>query len=81
MSSDLATGSHFKRLLVCRHIICYFRLIDRALSRLLLIEYVATTASGRDALKAMERKDKRPLPIPVSNSLHATSFEDEIRYC
>ncbi|KAI6141602.1 DUF300-domain-containing protein [Pisolithus tinctorius] len=31
---------------------------------LLLIEYVADTASGRDALKAMERKDKRPLPFP-----------------
>ncbi|KAI6014358.1 DUF300-domain-containing protein [Pisolithus marmoratus] len=32
--------------------------------RLLLIEYVADTASGRDALKAMERKDKRSLPMP-----------------
>ncbi|KAF8123588.1 organic solute transporter Ostalpha-domain-containing protein [Boletus edulis] len=31
---------------------------------LLLIEYVAETASGHSALKAMERKDKRPLPIP-----------------
>lgn len=31
---------------------------------LLLIEYVADTASERDALKAMERKDKRRLPIP-----------------
>lgn len=31
---------------------------------LLLIEYVATTATGHDALKAMERKDKRRLPIP-----------------
>ncbi|KAH7886596.1 organic solute transporter Ostalpha-domain-containing protein [Phlebopus sp. FC_14] len=31
---------------------------------LLLIEYVADTASGHNALKAIERKDKRPLPIP-----------------
>lgn len=31
---------------------------------LLLVEYVANTATGRDALKAMERKDKRPLPMP-----------------
>jgi len=31
---------------------------------LLLIEYVADTGSGHSALKAMERKDKRPLPIP-----------------
>ncbi|OJA11640.1 hypothetical protein AZE42_04761 [Rhizopogon vesiculosus] len=31
---------------------------------LLLIEFVAATAIDRDATKAMERKDKRPLPIP-----------------
>lgn len=31
---------------------------------LLLIEYVARTASGRNANKALERKDKRPLPLP-----------------
>ncbi|KAF9244460.1 organic solute transporter Ostalpha-domain-containing protein [Melanogaster broomeanus] len=31
---------------------------------LLLIEYVAATASGHNALMAMERKDKRPLPMP-----------------
>jgi len=31
---------------------------------LLLIEYVANTASDHNALKAIERKDKRPLPIP-----------------
>ncbi|KAF9222240.1 DUF300-domain-containing protein [Gyrodon lividus] len=31
---------------------------------LLLIEYVADTASDHNALKAMERKDKRSLPIP-----------------
>lgn len=31
---------------------------------LLLIEFVAATAAGRDATKAIERKDKRPLPIP-----------------
>ncbi|KIJ62456.1 hypothetical protein HYDPIDRAFT_182786 [Hydnomerulius pinastri MD-312] len=31
---------------------------------LLLIEYVADTASDHNALKAIERKDKRPLPIP-----------------
>ncbi|KAH6887355.1 organic solute transporter Ostalpha-domain-containing protein [Coprinopsis sp. MPI-PUGE-AT-0042] len=31
---------------------------------LLIIEYVAATASGNSAHKAVERKDKRPLPIP-----------------
>ncbi|KDQ51733.1 hypothetical protein JAAARDRAFT_139797 [Jaapia argillacea MUCL 33604] len=31
---------------------------------LLLIEYVAKTGTGHSAEKAMERKDKRPLPIP-----------------
>ena len=34
-------------------------------TRLLLIEFVAATAVDRDATKAIERKDKRPLPIPV----------------
>jgi hypothetical protein len=34
-------------------------------ARLLLIEFVAATAVDRDATKAIERKDKRPLPIPV----------------
>lgn len=33
--------------------------------RLLLIEFVAATATDGDATKAIERKDKRPLPIPV----------------
>lgn len=33
--------------------------------RLLLIEYVAATASGHDAENAIARKDKRKLPIPV----------------
>lgn len=32
---------------------------------LLLIEYVAATAAGNSAERALERKDKRPLPIPV----------------
>ncbi|KAG1726829.1 organic solute transporter Ostalpha-domain-containing protein [Suillus lakei] len=47
----------------------YYALIEvgklswQALS-LLLIEFVAATAVGRDATKAIERKDKRPLPIP-----------------
>ncbi|KAL4064689.1 organic solute transporter Ostalpha-domain-containing protein [Scleroderma yunnanense] len=40
------------------------RLIDRVLSRLLLVEFVANTATDHDALKAIERKDKRSLPIP-----------------
>ncbi|KAG1828261.1 DUF300-domain-containing protein [Suillus variegatus] len=31
---------------------------------LLLIEFVAATATDGDATKAIERKDKRPLPIP-----------------
>ncbi|TFK35664.1 organic solute transporter Ostalpha-domain-containing protein [Crucibulum laeve] len=31
---------------------------------LLIIEYVAETAAGHSAEKAIERKDKRPLPIP-----------------
>ncbi|KAG6332717.1 hypothetical protein ID866_6371, partial [Astraeus odoratus] len=37
---------------------------------LLLIEYVADTATGHNALKAMERKDKRPLPIPRDDSTY-----------
>ncbi|KAF4577519.1 hypothetical protein EYR40_003060 [Pleurotus pulmonarius] len=32
---------------------------------LLIIEYVASTASGHNAHAALERKDKSPLPIPV----------------
>jgi hypothetical protein len=32
---------------------------------LLLIEFVAATAVGNSAERALERKDKRPLPIPV----------------
>ncbi|KAF8991474.1 hypothetical protein BDQ17DRAFT_1332847 [Cyathus striatus] len=32
---------------------------------LLIIEYVAITAEGHSAEKAIERKDKRPLPLPV----------------
>ena len=35
-------------------------------NRMLIIEYVAATATDHDAQKALERKDKRPLPIPVS---------------
>ncbi|KAG2360220.1 organic solute transporter Ostalpha-domain-containing protein [Suillus spraguei] len=31
---------------------------------LLLIQFVAATAAGGDATRAIERKDKRPLPIP-----------------
>ncbi|PPQ85983.1 hypothetical protein CVT25_001682 [Psilocybe cyanescens] len=31
---------------------------------LLVIEYVASTASGHSAEKALERKDKQPLPMP-----------------
>ncbi|KAF6754667.1 organic solute transporter Ostalpha-domain-containing protein, partial [Ephemerocybe angulata] len=31
---------------------------------MLLIEYVAATATGNSADKAIERKDKRPLPLP-----------------
>lgn len=33
---------------------------------LLLIEYVAATALNHDAENAIARKDKRPLPLPVS---------------
>jgi hypothetical protein len=32
---------------------------------MLIIEYVASTASGHSTYKALERKDKRHLPIPV----------------
>ena len=32
---------------------------------MLIIEYVAATAIGNSANNAIERKDKRPLPIPV----------------
>ena len=31
---------------------------------LLLVEYVADTAAGHKPENAIERKDKRPLPIP-----------------
>ena len=40
-------------------------LIKITVLSLLLIEYVAATASGNDAENAIARKDKRPLPIPV----------------
>lgn len=36
---------------------------------LLMIDYVASTATGHSAEKAIERKDKRPLPFPVGVSL------------
>ncbi|KAG2130418.1 organic solute transporter Ostalpha-domain-containing protein [Suillus bovinus] len=49
----------------------YYSLIEAAYEAvtlsaflLLLIEFVAATATGGDATKAIERKDKRPLPIP-----------------
>lgn len=35
------------------------------LRSLLLIEYVAATASGHSAENAIQRKDKRKLPLPV----------------
>jgi hypothetical protein len=40
-----------------------------SLTRLLIIDYVASTATGHSAEKAIERKDKRPLPFPVGISL------------
>jgi len=36
---------------------------------LLLIEYVAATAIGGSAERALERKDKTSLPMPVSLSM------------
>ncbi|EGN97669.1 hypothetical protein SERLA73DRAFT_184469 [Serpula lacrymans var. lacrymans S7.3] len=49
----------------------YYSLIEAAYEAvtlsaflLLLIEYVAATATGHNAIQAIERKDKRPLPIP-----------------
>ena len=35
------------------------------LKRLLLIDFVASTATGHSAKKALERKDKKSLPLPV----------------
>ncbi|PSR77437.1 hypothetical protein PHLCEN_2v7868 [Hermanssonia centrifuga] len=37
---------------------------------LLLIEYVADTAANHDVKNAIARKDKKPLPIPVSSSFY-----------
>ena len=34
--------------------------------RLLLVEFVASTTAGRTAESALARKDKKPLPLPVS---------------
>lgn len=48
---------------------CMDALLTCPYNRLLLIEFVAATAAGRDATKAIERKDKRSLPIPVRISL------------
>ena len=38
---------------------------EKKKKRLLLIDFVASTASGHSAKKALERKDKKSLPIPV----------------
>jgi hypothetical protein len=37
---------------------------------MLIIEYVASTATGHSEQAALERKDKRALPIPVRVSHH-----------
>ncbi|KAF8979613.1 hypothetical protein BDQ17DRAFT_1367679 [Cyathus striatus] len=42
--------------------------------RLLIIEYVAMTAEGHSAEKAIERKDKPPLPLPVSDTFVLASL-------
>ncbi|KAI3618884.1 transmembrane protein 184c [Moniliophthora roreri] len=45
---------------------------------LLLIEYVAATASNRDAKNALARKDKRKLPMPVGPTFCRVSAPDFI---
>jgi hypothetical protein len=49
---------------------CYTDTLDGALTglihlRLLLIQYVAASASGHTTEAALVRKDKRPLPFPL----------------
>ena len=57
-------------MLSCTHPALYrISLVEPLYHRLLLIEYVAETGSGHSAVKAIERKDKRPLPIPVNFAL------------
>ena len=46
--------------------------------RLLLIEYVASTASGHSAVKALERKDKRSLPAPVRPTFLPSHFYSSV---
>ncbi|KAF8879061.1 organic solute transporter Ostalpha-domain-containing protein [Infundibulicybe gibba] len=42
----------------------YYSFAEIGMYPLLIIEYVASTASGHDAEAAIARKDKRPLPMP-----------------
>jgi Organic solute transporter Ostalpha len=64
------TGRNSKRIFVNVSVL-YFLCSSLILAflRLLLIEYVAATASGHNAENAMVRKDKRKLPIPVRSFL------------
>ena len=43
--------------------------IYKLICSLLLIEYVASTASNNDVDNAIQRKDKTALPIPVSYTM------------
>lgn len=49
-------------------------------NRLLLIEYVADTATEHDATKALQRKDKRSLPIPVRLLFHSSLYKGPYLY-
>lgn len=50
---------------LCQTLINFPQAVTISAFLLLLIEYVAATAVGHNALKAIERKDKHTLPIPV----------------
>lgn len=56
-------------------------LFDPIFYRLLIIEYVAETATGHSAEKAVERKDKMPLPIPVGGCSHFSLALFDIFHC
>ena len=63
---NIATqGSHSQRFPVRSILFHLFVQLTLIIPRLLLIAFVAKTASGKSAASALERKDKRPLIFPV----------------
>ena len=75
------------RLSLSAHSCLYFATIcvsnyscDLDFGSLLLIEYVAATAVGHSAENAIQRKDKRKLPIPVRTVSFTVSAQIDVSF-